>query len=66
MIFVTPEKALEIRTDQINCMGCLVACLFSNWSQNEAGTTGKKADPRSFCIQKTLQNISHSEDVETS
>ena len=51
----------EIRTDQINCMGCLSACQFSNWAQNEAGTTGKKADPRSFCIQKTLQAISHSD-----
>ncbi len=64
LIFVTREKALEIRTDQINCMGCLSACLFSNWAQNEAGTTGKKADPRSFCIQKTLQTIRHSDDIE--
>jgi nitronate monooxygenase len=64
LIFVAPPKALEIRNDQINCMGCLSACLFSNWAQNEEGTTGKKADPRSFCIQKTLQNIAHSEDVE--
>ncbi|HEX5320930.1 MAG TPA: nitronate monooxygenase [Stellaceae bacterium] len=64
LIFVTPQKALEIRNDQINCMGCLSACLFSNWAQNEAGTTGKKADPRSFCIQKTLQAICHSDDVE--
>ncbi|HYL31935.1 MAG TPA: nitronate monooxygenase [Stellaceae bacterium] len=64
LVFVTPNKALEIRNDQINCMGCLSACLFSNWAQNEEGTTGKKADPRSFCIQKTLQNIAHSEDVE--
>jgi NAD(P)H-dependent flavin oxidoreductase YrpB (nitropropane dioxygenase family) len=64
LIFVTPEKSLEIRADQINCMGCLSACLFSNWAQNEEGTTGKKADPRSFCIQKTLQKISHSDDVE--
>ena len=63
LIFVTPPKAIEIRTDQINCMGCLSACL-SNWAQNEAGTTGKKADPRSFCIQKTLQAIRHSDDVE--
>jgi hypothetical protein len=61
---VTPQKALEIREDQINCMGCLSACQFSNWAQNEEGTTAKKADPRSFCIQKTLQKISHSEDVE--
>jgi nitronate monooxygenase len=64
LIFVTPEKAREIREDQVNCMGCLSACQFSNWAQNEEGTTGKKADPRSFCIQKTLQQISHSEDVE--
>ncbi len=64
LIFVFPEKANEIRTDQINCMGCLSACLFSNWSQDESGTTGRKADPRSFCIQKTLQAISHSDEVE--
>jgi len=64
LVFVTPAKALEIRNDQINCMGCLSACQFSNWAQNEQGTTGKKADPRSFCIQKTLQAISHSNDVE--
>ena len=59
LIFVDPAKAKSIRTDQINCMGCLSACKFSNWSQNETHTTGKKADPRSFCIQKTLQSITH-------
>jgi len=64
LIFVTPEKANEIRTDQINCMGCLSACQFSNWAQNETSTTGRKADPRSYCIQKTLQAIAHSDDVE--
>ncbi len=64
VIFVRPEDADEILTDQINCMGCLSSCHFSNWSQNEAGSTGKKADPRSYCIQKTLQNISHSDDVQ--
>jgi hypothetical protein len=64
LVFVTHDKAQEIRNDQINCMGCLSACQFSNWAQNEEGTTGKKADPRSFCIQKTLQNIAHSDDVE--
>jgi hypothetical protein len=64
LIFVTPETANEILTDQINCMGCLSACQFSNWAQNEAGTTGKKADPRSYCIQKTLQAISHSDDID--
>lgn len=60
LIFVTPEKAREIRTDQVNCMGCLSACRFSNWSENgPAYSTGKTTDPRSFCIQKTLQAIAH-------
>ncbi len=65
LIFETPEHAQQILADQIACMGCLSACAFSNWSQNEAGTTGRKPDPRSFCIQKTLQNISHDGDVES-
>lgn len=65
LIFVTPEKSHEILKDQIDCMGCLSACQFSNWAQNEEGTTGRKADPRSFCIQKTLQAISHSDEVDT-
>ncbi|HTH17817.1 MAG TPA: nitronate monooxygenase [Magnetospirillum sp.] len=64
LVFVNADKAEEIRKDQVDCMGCLSQCVFSNWAQNEAGTTGKKADPRSFCIQKTLQNIGHGGDVE--
>ena len=64
LIFVTPEAAEAIRSDQAECMGCLSACQFSNWSQDVSGTTGRKSDPRSFCIQKTLQNIGHGGDVE--
>lgn len=64
MIFVSPAKAEEIRADQIACMGCLSGCSFSNWSQNEEGTTGRRVDPRSFCIQKTLQHVAHGEDIE--
>lgn len=64
MIFVSPAKAEEIKADQVACMGCLSGCSFSNWSQNEEGTTGRRADPRSFCIQKTLQHIAHGEDIE--
>ena len=64
LIFVTPEKAAKIRHDQIDCMGCLSQCKFSNWAQSESGSTGRKADPRSFCIQKTLQDISHSDRLE--
>jgi len=60
LIFVTPDKSREIVKDQIDCMGCLSVCRFSNWSQHEPEfSTGKKADPRSFCIQKTLQDIAH-------
>jgi len=65
LIFVRPEQAAQIHTDQVECMGCLSACQFSNWAQNEEGSTGKKADPRSFCIQKTLQDIAHAGDVDT-
>lgn len=64
LVFVTPQSAETIRADQIACMGCLSACQFSNWAQNELGTTGKKADPRSFCIQKTLQTIGHSDEID--
>ena len=63
LIFVTPEKGREILADQVACMGCLSQCRFSNWAQHaEDLTNGKKADPRSFCIQKTLQDIAHHSD----
>ena len=67
LIFVTAASESEILTDQINCMGCLSHCAFSNWSQvaDQNYSTGKKADPRSFCIQKTLQEISHSDKVDS-
>lgn len=58
-IFVTPDDARTILADQAACMGCLSVCRFSNWMQREPFTTGHKADPRSFCIQKTLQAIAH-------
>ena len=64
LIFVTAADAQRIHQDQVDCMGCLSQCQFSNWNQEEPFTTGKKADPRSYCIQKTLQRISHSEDVD--
>ena len=58
LIFVTPERAARITDDQVSCMGCLSQCRFSNWSQHEPDySNGKKADPRSFCIQKTLQSV---------
>ena len=64
VIFVSPDMAKKIRTDQSDCMGCLSQCQFSNWAQNESGTTGRRPDPRSYCIQKTLQDIVHGENVD--
>jgi nitronate monooxygenase len=64
LMFVTPQQANQILVDQIECMGCLSHCRFSNWKDHEEYTTGKKADPRSFCIQKTLQDIVRDGDVE--
>lgn len=64
LIFVPPAKANQILVDQIECMGCLSHCRFSNWKDHDDYTTGKKADPRSFCIQKTLQDIVHGAPVD--
>jgi len=65
LVFVTPESAKQILKDQTDCMGCLSHCRFSNWTQHGPDyTNGKKADPRSFCIQKTLQDIAHDGDID--
>ena len=63
LIFVTPEKAQEILEDQVACMGCLSSAASpTGRSTRPDYTNGKKADPRSFCIQKTLQDIAHDAD----
>ncbi|GBQ67824.1 2-nitropropane dioxygenase [Ameyamaea chiangmaiensis NBRC 103196] len=60
LVFETPEAARQILADQVACMGCLSECRFSNWSQRGPDyTNGHKADPRSFCIQKSLQAVAH-------
>ena len=66
LMFIDKSKAQQILTDQINCMGCLSQCRFSNWSDKAEMefNNGKKADPRSFCIQKTLQDVRHGIDIE--
>ena len=63
IIFVSPQKAEEIKKDQRDCMGCLSHCSFSNWADKGKISTGRKVDPRSFCIQKTLQEVAHEDDV---
>jgi NAD(P)H-dependent flavin oxidoreductase YrpB (nitropropane dioxygenase family) len=64
VVFVTPEERAIIREDQAACMGCLSHCGFSSWKDHDDYTTGRLADPRSFCIQKTLQDIAHGGPVE--
>jgi nitronate monooxygenase len=59
LVFVTPDEKTIIRKDQADCMGCLSQCGFSSWADMEGNSTGRLADPRSFCIQKTLQDIAH-------
>ena len=62
MVFVAAPEREMIRTDQAACMGCLSHCGFSSWKDHDDYTTGRLADPRSFCIQKTLQDIAHGGD----
>lgn len=64
VVFVTPADKAMIRKDQTDCMGCLSHCGFSSWKDHDDYTTGYLADPRSFCIQKTLQDIAHGGDPE--
>lgn len=59
LVFVSEEEKGVIRKDQADCMGCLSQCQFSSWADTETNSTGRLADPRSFCIQKTLQDIAH-------
>ncbi len=64
LVFVGTAERDMIRKDQADCMGCLSHCGFSSWADTETNSTGRLADPRSFCIQKTLQDIAHGGDTE--
>ncbi len=58
LVFMSPEDWKQMKLDRANCVGCLSQCQFSTWSQAN-GTTGKIPDPRSYCIHKTLYEVSH-------
>ncbi len=64
VVFVSATERDVIRTDQADCMGCLSHCGFSSWKDHDDYSTGRLADPRSFCIQKTLQEIAHGGDID--
>ncbi|BDB96581.1 2-nitropropane dioxygenase [Candidatus Hydrogenosomobacter endosymbioticus] len=64
LIFVSEGKAAQILSHQVECVGCLSRCLFSGWDQSGECRFSNSSDPRSFCIQKTLQSVAHGGDVE--
>ncbi len=58
LVFLRPDEWIQMKEDRKNCVGCLSQCQFSSWSQAK-GTTGRLPDPRSYCIHKTLYDVSH-------
>ena len=65
LIFVTPEEEKHDPQGPGRLHGLPVAMrLLVSWADNEKNSTGRLADPRSFCIQKTLQDIAHGGPVE--
>ena len=58
VVFLTPQEWTQMKEDRKNCVGCLSQCQFSSWSQAN-GSTGRMPDPRSYCIHKTLYDVSH-------
>ena len=58
VVFLTPDEWVQMKEDRKNCVGCLSQCQFSAWSQAK-GNSGRLPDPRSYCIHKTLYDVSH-------
>lgn len=66
LVFVTPDKAQDIKRCKIDCVGCLTTCKFSSWSLDPENhyRTGKKPDPRFHCIRKRLVNAIQGNDLD--
>lgn len=62
VVFLTPDEWKQIKEDRKNCVGCLSQCQFSSWSQAK-GSSGRLPDPRSYCIHKTLYDVSHNGNI---
>jgi len=58
IVFLAPDEWVQMKEDRKNCVGCLSQCQFSSWSQAK-GNSGRLPDPRSYCIHKTLYDVSH-------
>ena len=58
IVFLSADEWVQMKEDRKNCVGCLSQCQFSAWSQAK-GNSGHLPDPRSYCIHKTLYDVSH-------
>jgi hypothetical protein len=63
VVFVSLDELADIEEERTQCVGCLSACNFSGWRQDES-MPAHQLDPRSFCIQKSLQQIAINGDVD--
>lgn len=66
LIFVSKDRASEIREHRNECVGCLASCALSSWCQDEDKryVTGKRPDPRAYCIRKGLVGAIQGEDLD--
>ncbi len=64
LVFFTKERQKDVKTKMAECRGCLSHCRFSGWMDKEPFTTGRTADPRSFCIHNTLMAVAHDGNIE--
>ena len=65
LIFVTPETGARDHhgPDRLHGLSQPVPLLQLVAARGRDHSTGKRPDPRSFCIQKTLQDIAHESDL---
>ncbi len=68
LIFVTNEKAREIKSHKTECVGCISTCKLSTWCEDadKKYSTGKTPDPRVHCIRKGLQEAIAGENLDNS
>lgn len=64
IIFVTKHEQAQIKKDQVDCVGCLSHCRFSNWKDHDDFRTNYSPDPRSYCIQKTLRAAAFEDNID--
>lgn len=66
LIFVSRDRAREIREHRNDCTGCLASCALSSWCQDpeKKFVTGRRPDPRAYCIRKGLVGAIAGDDLD--